>query len=192
MLFEEGGGGADLAGGAVAALEGVVLEEGGLDGAEGFAVGEAFDGGDVGAGGGYGEGEAGVDAAAVNDDGAGSALSVVAAFFAAGEVEVLAECVEERGAGVKGEGVWGSVDAEGDAGSVGGAGGGLMGGGEAGDSCGRGSADETGGLQEAAARDFDVGWGGCGSFFFEDVWIGAGGWAHCLPHKYWVLMTGQS
>ena len=47
VLFEHGGGGADLAGGAVAALEGVVLEEGGLDGAEGVAVGETFDGGDV-------------------------------------------------------------------------------------------------------------------------------------------------
>ena len=34
LLVEQGGGGADLAGGAVAALEGVVLEEGGLDGAE--------------------------------------------------------------------------------------------------------------------------------------------------------------
>ena len=49
VLFEQRDGGADLAGGAVAALEAVVLEEGGLDGVEGVAVGEAFDGGDLGA-----------------------------------------------------------------------------------------------------------------------------------------------
>ena len=102
VLFEEGGGGADLAGGAVAALEGVVLEEGGLDGAEVVAVGEAFDGGDLGSVGYGGEGEATVDAAAVDEDGAGSALAVVAAFFAAGEIEVFAQGVEQRGAGVEG------------------------------------------------------------------------------------------
>ena len=105
VLFEESDGGADLAGGAVAALEAVVFEEGGLDGVEGVALGEAFDGGDLGAVGGDGEGEAGVDAAAVEEDGAGSALAVVAALFAAGEFEVFAQGVEERGAGVEGEGV---------------------------------------------------------------------------------------
>ena len=113
VLFEEGDGGADLAGGAVAALEAVVFEEGGLDGVEGVAVGEAFDGGDLGSVGGDGEGEAGVDAAAVDEDGAGSALAVVAAFLAAGEFEVFAQGVEEGGAGVEGERVRCAVDLEG-------------------------------------------------------------------------------
>ena len=49
VFFEERDGGADLAGRAVAALEAVVLEEGGLDGVEVVALGEAFDGGDLGA-----------------------------------------------------------------------------------------------------------------------------------------------
>jgi hypothetical protein len=149
-----------------------------LHGAEGFAVGEAFDGGDFCSGGGYGEGEAGIDAAAVDEDGAGSALSVVAAFFAAGEVEVLAECVEERGAGIEGDGVGGSVDAECDGDGVAGSRGGLMGGGEAGDSCGGGCADEAGGLEETTAGDFDVSGGGFGGLFFEEVGIGAGGGTH--------------
>ena len=85
VLFQEGNGGADLARGAVAALKTVVLEEGGLDGVKIIAVREAFDGGDFGSIDGDGEGEAGVDAAAVDEDGAGSALAVVAAFLAAGE-----------------------------------------------------------------------------------------------------------
>jgi hypothetical protein len=48
VFFEQGDGGADLAGSAVAALEAVVFEEGGLDRVEGVALGEAFDGGDLG------------------------------------------------------------------------------------------------------------------------------------------------
>ena len=66
-----------------------------LDGAEVAGLAEAFDGGDFGAGGGYGEGEAGVDAAAVEQDSAGAALAVIAALFAAGEVEVFAEEVKQ-------------------------------------------------------------------------------------------------
>ncbi len=118
VLFEERDGGADLAGGAVAALEAVVFEEGGLDGVEIVAFGEAFDGGDFGSVGHDGEGEAGVDAAAVDEDGAGSALAVVAALFAAGELEVFAQGVEERGAGVERERLRGAVDLEGEFGDL--------------------------------------------------------------------------
>src|ERR1700733_1257124 len=45
-LVEERRGGHDLAGGAVAALESIVLEEGLLDGVELAVLREAFDGGD--------------------------------------------------------------------------------------------------------------------------------------------------
>ncbi len=156
VLFDERGRGADLAGGAVAALEGVVLEEGGLDGAEGFAVGEAFDGGDFGAAGGDGEGEAGVDAAAVDENGAGSALAVVAAFLAASEVEVLAQGVEERGAGVERKSVRGAVDLEGEI-DRGGGSSGVVCGGQGRKACSRGGADHARCLEEATAGDFDFG-----------------------------------
>jgi hypothetical protein len=62
----------------------------------------------------HGEGEAGVHAAAVDMDGAGSALAMVAALLCAGEIEVLAEAVEEGGAGVDLEAMVFPVDAEGD------------------------------------------------------------------------------
>ncbi len=100
MLFEKGDSGADLAGGAVAALEAIVFEEGGLDGVQLVAVRESLDGGDLGALRDGGKGEAGVDAAAVDEDGAGATLSVIAAFLAAGETEILAQSVEQGGAGV--------------------------------------------------------------------------------------------
>ena len=62
-------------------------------------VAVAIDGSDGVALGGDCEGEAGVGAAAVEEDGAGAALAVIAPFLAAGEVEVLAQEVEEGGIG---------------------------------------------------------------------------------------------
>ena len=59
---------------------------------------EAFDGRDLVALVHRGEAEARVDAAAVDVDGAGAALAVVAAFLRAGEVQMLAQAVEQRGA----------------------------------------------------------------------------------------------
>ena len=64
-------------------------------------MGKSFDGGDLGSVRGDGESEAGVDAAAIDEDGTGSALTMVAAFFAAGECEVFAQGVKERGTGVE-------------------------------------------------------------------------------------------
>src|SRR5215469_2167387 len=119
VLFEQGDSRTYLPGGAVAALETVVFQEGGLDGVESVALCEAFDGGDFGSIGGDCEGEAGVDAAPVEQDGAGSALAVVAALLAAGEFEVLAQGVEEGSAGVEGEGVGYAVDLEGQSRSMG-------------------------------------------------------------------------
>src|SRR5580658_4502911 len=118
-FFDECGRGADLAGGAVAALEAVVGEECGLRGAEVIGGAEAFDSGDLGALRGDGEGEAGVDTAAVHEDGTGAALAVIATLFASGEVEVLAEEIEQRGAGVDGEGSLLFVDGDGDGDRVG-------------------------------------------------------------------------
>jgi hypothetical protein len=48
-----------------------------------------------------GERQAGIDAPAVDDDRAGAALAVVAALLGAGQVQVLAQRVEQRGAGVE-------------------------------------------------------------------------------------------
>ena len=62
------------------------------------AVGQAFDGRDLGAGVHDGEGEAGVNAPAVDQDGAGAALAVVAALLGAGQAQVLAQGVEQRDA----------------------------------------------------------------------------------------------
>ena len=92
-----------------------MLEEGGLDGLEVVAFGETLDGGDLGSVDHDGESEAGVDAAAVDEDRACSALAMVAAFLTAGEVQVLSQSVEQGCAGVEGEGVRGAVHLEGKA-----------------------------------------------------------------------------
>lgn len=51
---------------------------------------ESFDRGDLGSVGHGGKGEAGVDATAIDENRAGSALAVIATFLAAGEQEVFA------------------------------------------------------------------------------------------------------
>ena len=77
-----------------------MLDESGLDGVEFVAVGETFDGGDLVAVVAEGEGEAGVDAAAVDQDRARAALAVVATLLCAGELEAFAQGVEQGGAGI--------------------------------------------------------------------------------------------
>jgi hypothetical protein len=59
-----------------------------------------------------GEGEARVDAATVDVDRACSALTVITAFFRAGQGKVLAEAVEQGSTRVKSERVGLSVDLE--------------------------------------------------------------------------------
>jgi hypothetical protein len=73
---------------------------------------DAFDGGDLIPEVHDGEGETGVDTAAVDVDGAGSALAVVAALLGTGEIEVLTKAVEESGAGIDLETMVLTVDAE--------------------------------------------------------------------------------
>jgi hypothetical protein len=60
------------------------------------------------------EEQAGVDSASRDQHRARSALTVVAALLRPGQVEVLAEEVEERGAVVDREVVYDAVDGEGD------------------------------------------------------------------------------
>ena len=108
--------------------------------------------------GGDGEGEAGVDAAAVEEHGAGAALAVVAALFGAGEVEVLAQGVEQGGAGVERELVRFAVDLEGEVEHLRRAWPdrlrlGESDGGQAGGDAG---AEDAGGLDEAAAGEAGV------------------------------------
>ena len=129
-FLQDGDGGADLAGGAVAALEAVVLYKGGLHGVHVVRGAEALDGGDFMVLLHDGEGEAGDDAAAIYHDGAGTALALIAPFLAAGEVEVLAEGIKEVGAGIDLEVAGLAIDGEGhlDGGAGAGEGGGIGGG----------------------------------------------------------------
>ena len=49
----------------------------------------------------HGEGQAGIDAPAVHQHRAGAALAVVAALLGAGEAQVFAQGVEQRGARIE-------------------------------------------------------------------------------------------
>ncbi len=82
---------ADLPRGTVAALERVVRNERLVEGVQVVAIGrQSLDGNDLGVLVGDGEGEAAIDAPAIEQDGAGAALPVVAALLGAGEAEPLA------------------------------------------------------------------------------------------------------
>ena len=90
----------DLARRAVAALEAVMGDEGGLHRMQPVAFGEAFDRQDLGAVEADGEREAGIDPPAVDEHGAGAALAAVAALLGAGQVETLAQQVEQGDPGI--------------------------------------------------------------------------------------------
>ena len=75
---------------------------------------EAFDGRDLRAVLHDGEREAGIDAPAVDQHRAGAALAVVAALLGAGEVEMLAQRVEQRRPGRDAQLVIDAVDVKGD------------------------------------------------------------------------------
>src|ERR1044071_1237617 len=104
--------GAELPGRAVAALEAVVADERGLQRVEAIVGREPFDGDDLLAAVHDREGEAGVVAPPVDQHGAGAACALVAPFLRAGEVEVLAQRVEQRGARVEAEVMVAAVDVE--------------------------------------------------------------------------------
>ena len=88
--------GADLAGRAVAALESVVLNEGLLHRVQAANGAQALDGGDFRPVLHHREHEAAVDALAVEQHRARPALPMVAALLRTGELQPLAEEVEER------------------------------------------------------------------------------------------------
>src|SRR2546422_9944380 len=72
-LVDAGDAGHDLSGRAIAALEGVALDEGGLQGMELLSLGEALDGRDLTTFDKCGERKARLHALAVHEDGAGAA-----------------------------------------------------------------------------------------------------------------------
>src|SRR3569833_3839933 len=84
-LLHQRHGGHDLAGGAVAALIAVMLNEGRLHGMQIAGLAEAFDGCDFLAVERAGKGQAGIPAAAIDMHGASATLVMVAAFLGAGE-----------------------------------------------------------------------------------------------------------
>ena len=89
-------------------------DEGGLHRMQLVAIGEALDGQDVGAVKADRQRQAGIDAPAVDQHGAGAALAAVAALLGAGEVEPLAQQVEQGDARIDLQLVAVSVDGEGD------------------------------------------------------------------------------
>ena len=99
-LVEHRHGRADLPGRAVAALIAVVLDEGGLHRMQVLRRAEPLDGGDAVALVHHRQRQAGVDPPPVDDHRAGAALAVVAALLGAGEMQMLAQRVEQRGAGI--------------------------------------------------------------------------------------------
>jgi hypothetical protein len=92
---------ADLAGRAVAALKRVVRDEGRLHRVEVVGPAEPLDRRDRVALVHGGETQAGVNAHAVHQHRAGAAMAVVAALLGAGEMQVLAQSVEQRDARVE-------------------------------------------------------------------------------------------
>src|SRR5262245_60768104 len=94
-LRDQAGRRADLSRRAIAALEGVVLDEGVLQGVQGAILGQPLDGRDMRAILHDGKRQAGIDAPAVDQDGASSALAMVAALLGTGQVEAVAQGVEQ-------------------------------------------------------------------------------------------------
>ena len=90
----------DLAGRAEAALQAVMGDEGGLHRMQLIAARDALDGEDVGAVVADRQRQARIDAPAVDQHRAGAALAAVASLLGAGQVEALAQQVEQRDARV--------------------------------------------------------------------------------------------
>jgi hypothetical protein len=86
----------DLAGCAKAALEAVMGNEGRLHRVKGFVLRQPLDGQHLGAIVAHRQRQAGVDAASIEQDRARTALSTVAPFLGASQVQALAQQVEKR------------------------------------------------------------------------------------------------
>src|SRR5439155_8362488 len=88
---------ADLSRGAIAALKCIVIDGGLLQRMQLTVACKALDGGYFGAFLHYRQRQAGIDPPPVDQNGARAALSVVAALLGAGQVEMVAQCVQQRG-----------------------------------------------------------------------------------------------
>ena len=86
----------DHARGAIAALQAVIVAERRLHRMQLVALGDAFDGGDVGACGLRRQHRAGFHRAAVDMDHAGAALAGVAADMGAGQIEIFAQEMHQQ------------------------------------------------------------------------------------------------
>jgi len=109
-VLQQGHGAHNHSGGAITALERAFIHERLLHGMKFIAVGQSFDREDrlfVGISNGRG---AGSDAFAVHQDGASSALAFAAAVFCAGELQILAEHVEQGPFGIGRDGPGFAVD----------------------------------------------------------------------------------
>ena len=84
-------------------MERVLLDEGLLHRMQIVAFGEAFHGGDVATLGGERERQAGHRPPVIDENRAGAALTVIAAFLASGQSDMFAQCVENRGPRIQGE-----------------------------------------------------------------------------------------
>ena len=91
----------DLPGRAVAALVAVVLHEGGLHRMQVVRRPKPFDGRDPVALCMTASVRHETDASAIDDDGARAALALIAAFLRAGELQMFAQCVEQRCPGIE-------------------------------------------------------------------------------------------
>src|SRR5207249_6471979 len=111
-----------------AALEPVTLDEGSLQRMERIALSQALDRRDRAAVHEGSEPQAGLHPLAIHQRRAGAALAEAAAFLRSCEVKVLAQRVEQRGARVERQAVFGSVDAQYDVKCSGHSVGGLRGG----------------------------------------------------------------
>src|SRR4051795_4916794 len=109
-LVDAGHAGHDLAGSAIAALESITLYERRLQRMELIALGQALDGGDLATFHQSGERQTGLYPLTVHQDRAGATLTEPAAFFRAGELQVLAQCIEQCGPRIEREPVLGAID----------------------------------------------------------------------------------
>jgi hypothetical protein len=111
-FLQERDGGADLPRRAVAALKSIVLQERGLYGMQLIALRQSFYCCNLLAFMRHSQRETTVDAAAVGKHGACATLAVIATFFCAGEMQLLAQKIEERGARIQRELVLFSIDGQ--------------------------------------------------------------------------------
>lgn len=104
--------GADLTRGAVSALKSVVVEKSSLHGVEFVSVREPLDRNDICAVTGGRQSQTGIDTVAVEQDGACAALSMIAAFLGARQLEVFAQCIEQGSPRIEYQFLWLAIDRE--------------------------------------------------------------------------------